>query len=671
MYSKCLGWLKKYKSLIVVNIVFLCLVGLFYIVHGLNPIKHYYVEKTQNDYDFYMPIYSGIVLIQPFECNIDNIDTIDLPISASDWNYDGDFVVSIANEDGTYAQTWNMSKADLSERTGWVQFNLNTPLSRGSTYDIFVQAPNLEKENCIEIRMTGAQDLINRDNSITFIECTYNSPLEGYVALSLSKAHTNIFAVISLSLLLVLINICWFCRNKNIERYGIFIVGIMGTIVLLMVSPGAVNDDDYHYYSSLMLSNIIMGKSNVIEIEGEYRYKLDNDSNSNENYCLLIDEVFDFSDIDKSMSTILVGERTAGTWLNTLIYPISHLIPAIGITIGRMLSLNFIQTYTLARIFVFITYLLACKYVLEVLPYKRELAVILMINPMLLQQVTSLNYDAVIIILSLIFTAYIMKVAVDKRPLTWSAIILLIILICLFGPIKAVYYVHLLLFFIIPNECFENIKDRVFKTLSFILSVPIINIIVNKAYTYVEGKSAIVTTADSGSVNANNFVTAVKSLKTYYGISDVISNPIESVRIVVNTIEANITTYIKELFGSKMAVTSNMPEYLIICIIVLTIMAVYIKTDDEIICLKMYTRIILLAVALIEIGLIIGAGFLMTTYGEKVLTGIQGRYFIPCLLPFFYAIVGSKNTLPIRKSVLFYGFCYIYVGIIFNINMVL
>ncbi|SFO35039.1 Predicted membrane protein [Pseudobutyrivibrio sp. JW11] len=669
MFTKSFIWIRNNRNWLILNIIFFIIIGVFYTVHGITPIKHYFVEKTQNEYDFYMPIYDGVVLVQPFECNVDGIDTIELPISASDWNYDGDFTVSIANEDQSYVQTWDLPKSDLSERSGWIQLNLNNPLKKENTYDIVIQAQNLEKNNAIEIRMTGAQDSINKDNNISFNDCIYASPLDGYVAVAFCKSYPNFFVITSLIVLFLLLNVCWFFRKEKIEKYAIIVVGTIGVVVLLMISPGAVNDDDYHYYSSLMLSNIIMGRSNVTEIENEYIYQLNNDNNANENYCLLLDKGLDFTGIDNTNGAIVVGTRAVGSALNPQVYPIGHLIPALGLTIGRLLSLNFIQAYTLARVFVLITYLFACYYTLKILPLKKELAVLVMINPMLLQQVTSFSYDAIIIILSMLYVAIIIHIALNKVVIKWVDIFKLVFLISLFGPIKTVYYVHILLFFVLNKECFKNLRDRWVKTVTFIISVIAINRIISKMYTIVTVSTSTLE-LNTNIISANNSISVVHSLQQYYSAGYVLHNPFETMIIVLNTIEKNLISYIEGMFGIKMAVSSSIPEYLVIGLIIITVLAAYMKTEDETVYLNTSARYIIILTVLVESLLIICAGFLMTTYGEKVLTGVQGRYFLPCLMPLI-AIPFNKGSIPKITGQKYIAMAsFIYIGYIFNIGII-
>lgn len=670
MISKSIIIIKNNKNWLILNIVFLLIVGVFYFVHGITPIKHYYVEKSQNEYDFFMPIYDGVVLIQPFDCNAEGIDTLELPISASDWNYDGDFSVSIANDNQTYVQTWTIPKGDLSERTGWISLSLNAELKKGDAYNIVIQAPNLEKTNAIEIRMTGAQDSIIKENSISFRDCVYASSLDGYAAIALSNAYPNIFVIISIILLFILINICWIYRKDKIEKHAMAIIGIMGVVVLLMVSPGAVNDDDYHYYSSLMLSNIIMGKNNVTEIEGEYRYQLDNDKNTNENYCLLIDEGFKIDKIDTSKEAIVVGERAnGGSSLNSLLYPVSHLIPAIGITIGRILSLNFIQTYVLARLTVLIAYLIICRSVLKLLPYKKELAIIVMINPMLLQQVTSFSYDAIIIMLSMLYMAYIINIASTNMLIGWIDVLKLVLLISLFGPLKAVYYVHVILFFIITNECYRNTKDRIIKTGAYLFLVVLINRIIIKIFTLVTIGTTIYTNTSTNTISANNSIDIVQTLKQYYTVADVIKNPIESMRMMLFTIETNFVSYVEAMFGSQMAVTSKIPDYLIVSMIVITVIAVSIKAEDTAACMSNWARIVIIVMVVAEVGLILCAGFIMTDYGESIIGGIQGRYFLPCLMPLLIVTYKKANNTRITGNALVTLISIVYIGYVFNIKV--
>ena len=143
-----------------------------------------------------------------------------------------------------------------------------------------------------------------------------------------------------------------------------------------------------------------------------------------------------------------------------LYYPIIYLAPSIGITIGRLMKLNFIQLYYLGRCFNLFAYIFLILIALKITPKYKELMLLIASLPMCLHQAVSYSYDVVINGMSFVFVAYTFLLIYREDGVTWKDALVLVAIGGILCPGKLVYIVLLGFLFIIPKEKFRDLKDR-------------------------------------------------------------------------------------------------------------------------------------------------------------------------------------------------------------------
>lgn len=127
-----------------------------------------------------------------------------------------------------------------------------------------------------------------------------------------------------------------------------------------------------------------------------------------------------------------------------------HFPAAIGIMLGILLRLPTYWVLQLGELFSLTFYIIVCNYTLKITPVKKSAFEVVMLLPMCIQQVSSINYDSVLLPLSFFFVAYILYLKYEKEEIKLYDFITLGV--TLFGiiMIKLPYGIMGVLMFMLP-----------------------------------------------------------------------------------------------------------------------------------------------------------------------------------------------------------------------------
>ncbi len=143
------------------------------------------------------------------------------------------------------------------------------------------------------------------------------------------------------------------------------------------------------------------------------------------------------------------------TDLKPTISAVKYLPQGIGLYIGLMLHLTVYKCFWLSRLFSILFYLLIGFIVLKLVPYRKDLFFFCLIMPMVIQQCSSISYDAVLIPVSFLLTAYILNLSVREKPVGWRSILLILFLTCVIALIKIPYALLAGIILIVPRDKYQ------------------------------------------------------------------------------------------------------------------------------------------------------------------------------------------------------------------------
>ncbi|WP_044935208.1 DUF2142 domain-containing protein [Pseudobutyrivibrio sp. LB2011] len=648
---KIIDFLKRNKRIIIVNVVFIFMAIILLHIYPVKDFRDYSVPRysTDDESDYFL-IYGDNYIIQKFSCSVDNVDCIELPFNqlSESGTFYGTFTVSLMDNAGNTVKSWTKNRNELIDNV-WVSFELEEPLYSNMDYYLIISAPDLSETDALRLHGVESLEGIEIDVDISYLSCYYsyyNGYNEGATFISLSHVVTNYFAYIAWAILFIAINVFLIICKGDITRCSWLIMLSLGLIMMVIMSNGSGPDERYHYYSAYMLSNAMFGKENLAVYEDNNVFDYDLHYNTNNNFLKEIKGL-----TNKTEATVMCD--IVGTPVNDLRCPVAYLFPALGFTVGRLLGLSNVPLYLLARFFNLLGYVIICQFALRIMPIKKDLAFLIMASPIAMQQASQLSYDMIINSLAFLFVAIIIDIIVTKRDVTIIDIIKLGILAYLFGPIKWVYLCHLLLLLVIPVNQYGKIARALDEKIYGLKKY-------KKIAVYLLGGILLIGIALYVVLHVDGEVI----VQEHYYLSDFLKRPLVYLYIIVKSLITNLPDYIKGVFGNDLAgISIKIPEIYIWTYIIAVVICIYRSEDGDKKIGKKESNIILF-VACVEVIATFFAGFLMTRFGNTILEGLQGRYFIPCILVLVYGLYNGKKYMKINKIVPFALMFITYIGVI-------
>ncbi len=660
----------QYRSLLVMNAVLLVVTVILMMFRPIDHIRDYVVERQDGEKVTYTEVYGDMVVTQSFVSD-SNADSFELFMLSAKENYHGNFRVDVYDNEGKHTYGFVRSKLDIAdaakEDSHWLPFRMkNNRFVKGAKYTIRISAPDLT-DGC-GILLGSVPERAETLNG----EFAVDGVLQpGSLAFAVYRDRGNPFALIAILLIFVMANIWQIFREREIEYRGAAVLIGTGLIMLLIMAPASQPDEHTHYYTAFRLSSLMMGRENLNEMEEEYYLMMDTvemDSmsyecphsltshwNCNSSFSKLLTEFW-----NKPVSKDGIKTYLRNTY--TIDYPVSYLPQALGITLGRLLRGNYLQVYSLGRIFNLFIYIALAMLAVKLIPCNKHLMLFIAVIPMAMHQAASMSYDAIVNALALVFFAYILKVIDEGGPFTWKKALVAAFLMYLLGPLKVIYCVLSLLVLVIPGYKFQNLKDRILK----ILLVP------TGAVAAMVGKRIpLILDLLSGSSHgtAMNAGSAHGTTVSFYTVAYVFEHPFRYARLLITSVVNSINALTAEAIGYRFGgLTLTVSEILFASYMILLVAAAFFPEDTTRV-VGIRQKAAFLGSTALGIGLIAAAfSISYTLYGSMVVVGMQGRYYIPFAAPVLYSIASEKISLLYKKENLIIPFWIIWLGYIFAIT---
>lgn len=450
-----------------------------------------------------------------------------------------------------------------------------------------------------------------------------------------------------------------FLRRCRIEKVFVFTILCLGVIYNFVLTPYMTPDESYHIDMSYRHSNTLLG----IESAGENKcYKRQDDteleftsSPSLENYKIIYDGLFSMAEND----TLVEAEATSTTEAPMIIY-----LPAVlGMTLARLLHLGTVPMLLLGRWFSLLGFTILTYFGMKKLPFGKTALFLLAVLPMNLQQCTSFSYDAVITGVSFLYICWCVSLAFGEKQVKATDMLGLGILgiILVYGK-SGVYLPLALLIFLIPAARFGGKRVRNLCVLGLFL-LPVLCFLNQNTATV----SYIATTTEATA-------TVGSSTTAGYTIGYFLSQPLELVRMLANTLSDKTAFYLESLVGQKMGwVEIDISEVISMLFWLLLILA-SLKTKEEPMYIRRGQKWWIVFVCAVCAGLIL-AGMLLTwtPRGYVSIEGVQGRYFIPLMPALLLVLRNPRLTWDrcAQRGLIYAGFIGQILAVMYLIKGVL
>ena len=433
-------------------------------------------------------------------------------------------------------------------------------------------------------------------------------------------------------------------KNVNLAKLFLIVSLFIGTLFVFLVPSFNSPDEDSHFIYSYQLSRgkiktEIKNKTSVYYVPNSIldtitkTKKINNDRDKKYSYS---DYYFD---------QLIGSDYKSGIFLKPVIYnsiPIAYLAPTIGIQITDYLhafgdknsSVNVNVMLQFARFFSLLIYSIIGYFAIKITPkYKNSFFAILLL-PLSLFLRSMVTYDGLILVTVALVIANLLKLIYDEKiNFTKKYIVLFIITGFILFNIKTVYSLVFLGAFAIDKNKFGSMKKKIISLTIIIISVLLLTFLNKLIYIGLP-------------VDSNYYISKQMNF--------IKNHPLGYFNILIHNIYGQIPIQEYWMLGTLGYLDTYLP---ILLIFILKIYLVIIIINDIInerisfpIWLKIgYLLLIILAVLGMYTFMYLSWTPVVTgDIGGNIITGIQGRYFIPFLL--FIPIIFENKIIDKIKN---------------------
>ena len=441
----------------------------------------------------------------------------------------------------------------------------------------------------------------------------------------------GVWMTVLIMTLIVLYLVLVFAFSKKPDfgfgRFFLLTAIVVGIIYFVLLPPWSAPDSGSHYAAAYRFSNILSGYPEDKEWygrqeDGEFFSELwgQSDNPSMQSYA---DLAYNFK--------VFAGDRTITDMPfheeRMEYYSFINYWPQIlGLTLGRLFHLSAIACAYLARLFILAFYIWACLHAIQTTPVGKSLFVLTALLPMSVMMSSAFSYDPMVIITTLNFTACVF--ALYKEPDSKRLLIEMSLWCFMIGAVKGGGYLIILpVIFILAGRRSErkrslvNIVSAAGSGLFSVLLFDKILQIGNELFQF--------GTAGNGKMEA----------------SFALQHPVHYLRMMIETYIIYGNNLILNMMGTEMGwLEAVIPPAVIM--LLAAVMCVYALYERDELKLAVRDKYILLSAVFLVIIFTPVMLLSWTDEGSPWIGGLQGRYFLPVLIPALMVL--TKFSLKIR-----------------------
>ena len=438
-------------------------------------------------------------------------------------------------------------------------------------------------------------------------------------------ALTVIGWVATAALLLCALRMREDARNGRAFQFRVFACVLLGLglLYLFVFPPITVPDEDVHFSASYSYANLLdpmMGPNDVRVEDREFM----------QDETLYSKEVkADFWLWQKSSPSVFAiheGVVRDDEFAHAIDFgtdaPQLKLFSSLGILLGRAFNLSGVSVFYLGRLFNFLSCFALILLAVHLIPIGRTIMMTLSLLPMTLHMLGSYSYDAMIISLSFLLIALLLRAIMGAGTMSRGLAIASVVVAVLLAPCKIVYYALVLLALAVPASRFES-RRVLWLWRCCMLVLPLASIVVMRL-----GKLVIM-----AGVGAEQNASARRSNTTpLYSLRDVLLRPCLLVEMTVRALYRHGDFYLSSMVGGSLGwFQENIAAYRAQeTALILALLCSSLSAPDDKETPSLSLRIASLVTFAIGFLLVFfSLTLIWTTVGADTVQGVQGRYFLP------------------------------------------
>lgn len=419
-------------------------------------------------------------------------------------------------------------------------------------------------------------------------------------------------------------------KTPKWENFFALFAFLFGALYLFAITPLSVPDEVTHFQAVFELTNKLLGTQGdaaLIDFTG-FKSQL----NVCTGYLRIVRELFGAPVPSAPVDAAV--EVMGGMW--TLTYSLEYAPQVIGYALARLLRANAVTAFMTARLFNLIFYVACVYWAIRLAPRFKVTLGLAALVPMALQQAASLSYDNFINALSLVLIASLLRAIFSEGAITPGELFPIFLSGALLAPAKGVYSFFIILFLFIPRARFQG---RVKRWGCFALLLGLCAAV----FAIVSVPSLIrIMSSTPPSFGAEG--------GTQYTLSFFFTNPGDALGIFSDSFNLYFSTWLTQAVGSSLSTCNlDLPSWLVPVYLALLALSAQAQADDA----APLPRGMRAALCGIIFAVILA--FMMTMFltwiraTDKIIIGVQGRYFTPLLA--LGAIALNNRVLTLKRDI--------------------
>ena len=520
--------------------------------------------------------------------------------------------INIAGQDGTIVGYREVYAAEILNNSG-CYCPIEDTVYKGDTYTIFISGSTDCSLGVYVSDSTKNGFKSQNDQGYTLLYQIEYSP------------YVNQVLVINLYFLIIALVVIKLFQSKTEKKIIYSTVFGMAALAMFFVIPfNTLYDEHGHFYRSYELSEgkFLSDKNEegigVSNLDSNLFWGLSNMTSSMDyNGAELV-----YAGQRDMFNVDMCGEKLAVENANQALYSIASYIPqTIGLAFARLITDNTYLIYFYGRFFALLINSILVILAINIMPRRKMLVFIIALSPVFLMQMVSYSADGTLNSLALFFVAYIMMLR-ERDNVRVRDMLILGICSVIIALSKVIYFPFVLLLLLVPAAKFKK------KSVSNIFKGTVITVsLVLSAVWFVLAQSYVFDGA--GALNTS------RNMQLHYALSHFWILP----SIVFNTIYVNINEWMHQLvagaFARGVIPCDRFISLGMLCVLVFEFLTSgRDELENNTFSLGKKSKLGVIAIICMIMALTFGSLYVQwTSYMANVIDGIQGRYFIPLLIP--------------------------------------
>lgn len=436
--------------------------------------------------------------------------------------------------------------------------------------------------------------------------------------------------------------------DKKFEKIYLMFAISCGIMMIFLMPPFNVPDESSHfsraYKDSLFVTTEDDGRFYFPKAINEFASKYANNVNFSD---IKIYSRNYLSDMFKPVDYNIIDEKSSNysnvKYLSFVPYIPSTLI----ILAGRLANIAPLVLLLLCRFVNLMIVIICCYYAIKNVPHFKKAFLVVTLFPIFIQQSAAINMDYLTNAVAILLISFIIQLIYKKDKITNKEFAILGGLCFILSLGKFGYFPILLLFFLVSNDKFKNKYQAWAIKIAFILGTLILSFFFSLSAATVETATNV------------------------YGIKYFFTNPIDSINVFIRTVFARLDQDIFRGFFDGFAYSTVWHQSLFKTFMYLMYFVFIIMSDENDEEISKISRCVLFGITILVIGIVYAIAFSQwTKTGERLINGIQARYFLPVLVPIYIGVSNKKFNLDIKDKRLVYstivtiGFCISFATIV-------